>query len=105
MTSKMKTIVGLGIIIIILVVVLAVYYQMQIDDRNENEISQTLSPQSIKVEIPQATASPDAAVSAIIQSIDSESLMVSEENEESSLIGADSQAINAFGQSYDEKEF
>lgn len=103
MESRIKSILTIGIILIILLVAF-VYYQQSVKEAvapaEENWKSSTQ-----QIEPPKATANVDAMVDAAIQGLAAESDLVSDEDKDSSLIGADSQAINDFGQSYDEKEF
>ena len=104
MDSKVKSILGIGIILAILAVAFW-YYQANINDvEMPVNINQEL-PSNEAVIPPAASGSPDAAVDAVIRSIEAEADFTAAEDRDSSLIGADSQAINNFGQSYDEKEF
>lgn len=104
MNSGIKSILGIGIILAILAAAFW-YYQKNI---NQVEMPGDLNqeaPGNKTIEPPVASANPDAAVDAIIQGLGAEADFVSAEDNDSSLISADSQAINNFGQSYDEKEF
>lgn len=104
MSSGIKSILGIGIILAILVAAFW-YYQKNINDVDMPGDLNQEAPGNQTVELPAAIASPDAAVSAIIQSLEAEADFTSAEDKDASLIGSDSQAINNFGQSYNEKEF
>ena len=54
---------------------------------------------------PKATGDIDGAVAAIIQSSSGEQTLLAEEENDSSLISLDSQAIDDLGKSYDPNEF
>lgn len=103
MSSGIKSILGIGIILAILAVAFW-YYQQNINEvEMPGELNQEIPGN--KIEPPTATANPDAAVDAIILGLEAEADFISAEDNDSGLINADSQAVNNFGQSYDEKEF
>lgn len=58
-----------------------------------------------QIQVPEATASIDATIDAVIKGLTAESSAVSDEDKDSSLLNSDKQAVDDFGQSYDEKEF
>ena len=104
MSSGIKSIWGIGIILAILAGAFW-YYQKNINDVDmPGDLNQGV-PSNEVIEPPAAIANTDAAVSAIIQGLEAEVDFTSAEEKDSSLISADSQAINNFGQSYNEKEF
>jgi len=104
MSSGIKSILGIGIILAILAAAFW-YYQQNINEVEMPEGLNQEAPNNKMIEPPTVTANPDAAVNAIIQGLEAEADFTSVEDNDSSLINADSQAVNNFGQSYDEKEF
>jgi len=94
--------VGITIIVVVLIVQYMVIMPPQIEE----------APQAIDIpeqELPivvttPATGDVDDAINAILDSVTDEQALFADEERDAALLGADSQAISDFGQSFNENE-
>jgi hypothetical protein len=101
--SRLQKIIFWGVLTIVIAAGLSYYYGWR--QIKTEEPAGTGEETAEQIQIPAATANIDAAIDAAIQGLTAESSVVSGEDKDSSLLGSDKQAIDDFGQSYDEKEF
>jgi flagellar basal body-associated protein FliL len=103
MTINWKIIIP--VLVILVVAAGLIYYQFGIKPLQPQYTTEKAAPeQAAKITPPPATGNIDDAINAFIQDATNEQALAADEDADTSLIDLDSQAINDFGQSYNENE-
>ena len=103
MDWKIWASIGIVIVVAVFVAKNMPYITPQVDDVPQAEI--VLPPQELPVAITTpATGDVDNTINAILNEVIDEQVLSADEEKDAILLGADSQAISDFGQSFNENE-
>jgi len=95
--------VSITIVVVVLIVQYMAIAPLQIDDVPQAEIVLPAQELPVAITTP-ATGNVDDAINAILNDVIDEQALFADEEKDAMLLGADSQAISDFGQSFNENE-